>query len=78
MNKQGPLKAILDKGGLGNISTDCVPAVFLKGMTILGLQCVLRFFFHDSNHHRSTPLRKERPDQVKMWPNINFMLKSIW
>lgn len=49
MNKQGPLKAILDKGGLENISTDCVPAVFLKGMSILGLQCVLRFFFHDSN-----------------------------
>lgn len=28
MNKQGPLKAILDKGGLKNISADCVPTLF--------------------------------------------------
>ena len=28
MNKQGPLKAVLDKGGLKNSSENCVPAIF--------------------------------------------------
>lgn len=51
MNKQGPLKAILDKGGLRNISADRVPTVFfLKGITILRLRCVCCiFFFHYNN-----------------------------
>lgn len=30
MNKQGPLKAILDKGGPKHITVGCVPTVLLK------------------------------------------------
>lgn len=49
MNKQGPLKAIVDKEGLRNISTDCGPPIFVKDIATLGLQCVLDFFFHYNN-----------------------------
>lgn len=45
MNKQGPLKAVVDKGGLRSISADRVPTVVLKDTTILRLQWGLRFFF---------------------------------
>lgn len=44
MNKQGPLKAILDKGGLKHITVGCVPT--LKSIITLGLHCVLYFFFY--------------------------------
>lgn len=68
MNKQGPLKAVVDKGGLRSISADRVSTVVLKDITILRLQWGLRFFFFFSfiivtYRHRSTPLGKERPDQ---------------
>lgn len=48
MNKQGPLKAILDKGGLKHITVGCVPTILLKSITTLGLHCVLHFFFYSN------------------------------
>lgn len=80
MNKQGPLKAIPDKGGLRNISENCVPTVcpFLKKVLFKISMCAV--FFSSiiiTDHHGSTPVRKERPDQLKMWSNINSMLESI-
>lgn len=80
MNKQGPLKAILDKGGLRNISAVRVPTVFLKRYYYFktSMEALHFSFIIITYHHRSNPLGRERPDPLKMWSNINFMLKSVW
>jgi len=50
MNEQGPLKAILDKGGLRNIFADRVPTVFFKRYYYFKTSvCVLHFFSHYNN-----------------------------
>lgn len=49
MNKQGPLKAALHKGGLKKTLYGSCTRCILKGIIALKLQRVLHFFCHYNN-----------------------------
>lgn len=78
-NKQGPLKATLHKGDLKkNLCGLCADCIFKRYYYFKTSTCATFFsVIIITYQHRSTPLRKERPDQLKMWSNMNFMLKAL-
>lgn len=78
-NKQGPLKATLHKGDLKkNLCGLCANCIFKRYYYFKTSTCATFFsVIIITYQHRSTPLRKERPDQLKMWSNMNFMLKAL-
>lgn len=79
MNKHSPLKAAVNKVGLKKIPAECMPTAFYTGIFVLvfNVDCIfLSFIVVTHTIHRSTLPRQETPDQLKMWPNINFMLNS--